>query len=326
MKDKILSILRGAEGFVSGQELCEQLNVSRTAVWKAIGRLKEEGYKIQAVRNKGYSLDGIPDLLTEQEINEKLETKWAARTIESYDRLTSTNVRARELGEAGGVHGLLVTADLQTAGKGRFGRSWVNDSGTNIAMSLLLRPEISPSSASMLTLAAALSVVAGIKEETGVETGIKWPNDIVADGRKVCGILTEMSSDMDGIRYVVVGIGINVNNREFPEELNHSAISLYRLAGRVFYRGSLAASVMKWFEYYYEIFMKTQNLTGLMNEYNEKLVNVNRGVRVHGLKESYTGIALGINKEGELLVETDDGKVKKVSSGEVSVRGIYEYI
>lgn len=326
MKDKILKILRGSDGFVSGQSLSEALSVSRTAIWKAIGCLREEGYAIEAVRNRGYVLKKVPDLLTRQEIHASLKTRWAAKEVECHYQLSSTNARARKLGESGGIHGLLVTAEHQTAGRGRFGRSWVDTSGANIAMSLLLRPEIKPAAASVLTLMSALSVRDAIAEETGIDTRIKWPNDIVAEGRKVCGILTEMSSDMDGIRYVVVGIGINVNNRSFPGELERSAVSLYQLSGREFYRGSLAASVMKWIEYYYEIFMETKSFAGLMDNYNRRLVNVNRGVKVHGPGEVYTGTALGINAEGELLVETADGKVKNVSSGEVSVRGIYEYI
>ena len=216
VKTEILKAIKEEAGFVSGQELCDRFGVSRTAVWKAIGQLKEEGFQIEAVRNKGYRLLSSDDVITEAELMSSMEGGFIKKIV-YYEETDSTNIRARKLAEEGAPDGTLVVTDFQNAGRGRRGRMWVSPSGTGIFMSLILRPDILPSSASMLTLVAALAVYDGIKETTGLETVIKWPNDIVAEGKKLCGILTEMSAELEGIHYVVTGIGINANMTEFPE-------------------------------------------------------------------------------------------------------------
>ena len=207
VKTEILKAIKEEAGFVSGQELCDRFGVSRTAVWKAIGQLKEEGFQIEAVRNKGYRLLSSDDVITEAELMSSMEGGFIKKIV-YYEETDSTNIRARKLAEEGAPDGTLVVTDFQNAGRGRRGRMWVSPSGTGIFMSLILRPDILPSSASMLTLVAALAVYDGIKETTGLETVIKWPNDIVAEGKKLCGILTEMSAELEGIHYVVTGIGI----------------------------------------------------------------------------------------------------------------------
>lgn len=199
-------------------------------------------------------------------------------------------------------------------------------SGTGVFMSLILRPDILPSSASMLTLVAALAVHDGIKETTGLDTVIKWPNDIVGDGRKLCGILTEMSAELEGIHYVVTGIGINANMTEFPEEAGEVASSLRILTGSPVRRSRLIASVMKAYEGYYKKFRECGSLASLMDVYNEHMANLGREVKVLDPAGTYTGKALGIDEKGELIVEKADGKVIRVVSGEVSVRGIYGYV
>ena len=223
MKAEILKILKKAEGYVSGQQLCEQLGVSRTAVWKAIRQLEEEGYVIEAVRNKGYRLVEDADVLTVAELRSVLDTKWLGQEVDYFYETDSTNNRARDAAEKGASHGYLAVADSQTAGKGRRGRVWNSPHGTDIFMSFLMRPSFGPSQASMLTLVAGMAVVKGVQKATGLNAMIKWPNDAVVNGKKICGILTEMSTEEDTIRYVVVGIGINVNAREFPEEIRDKA-------------------------------------------------------------------------------------------------------
>jgi BirA family biotin operon repressor/biotin-[acetyl-CoA-carboxylase] ligase len=178
----------------------------------------------------------------------------------------------------------------------------------------------------MMTLVAATAVAEGIREVTGLDTGIKWPNDIVADGKKICGILTEMSSDMDSIHYVIVGIGINVGKQEFPEEIRETATSLELCTGHAVDRAKLVDAVLRGWEQYYEIFLRDLDLSGLMEEYNRMLVNMNREVRVLAPKGDYTGISHGITKTGELIVELPDGERREVMSGEVSVRGVYGYV
>ena len=302
MKEEILRLLRSADGYISGQELCNRFGVSRTAVWKAINQLKEAGYEIEAQQNKGYRLMAAPDLMTEAEIKSLMHT------------------------EKGYPSGTLVVADKQESGKGRRGRSWVSPSGTGIFMTLMIKPDINPNNASMLTLVAALAVAKAITSVTGEEAMIKWPNDIVVNSKKVCGILTEMNAQFDYINHIVVGIGINVHNESFPEEISQMASSLMiEAGGKRFHRAQIIAETMSYFEQYYDTFLKTQDLSALVREYDELLVNRNKSVRVLDPKEPFDGKAMGITPKGELIVDTWESR-KLVSSGEVSVRGIYGYV
>ena len=326
MKEEILRLLRSTDGYISGQELCNRFGVSRTAVWKAINQLKEAGYEIEAQQNKGYRLMAAPDLMTEAEIKSLMHTDWVAKEVLYFDTIDSTNTKAQELAEKGYPSGTLVVADKQESGKGRRGRSWVSPSGTGIFMTLMIKPDINPNNASMLTLVAALAVAKAITSVTGEEALIKWPNDIVVNGKKVCGILTEMNAQFDYINHIVVGIGINVHNESFPEEISQMASSLMiEAGGKRFHRAQIIAETMSYFEQYYDTFLKTQDLSALVREYDELLVNRNKSVRVLDPKEPFDGKAMGITPKGELIVETWESR-KLVSSGEVSVRGIYGYV
>ena len=326
MKEEILRLLRSADGYISGQELCNRFGVSRTAVWKAINQLKEAGYEIEAQQNKGYRLMAAPDLMTEAEIKSLMHTDWVAKEVLYFDTIDSTNTKAQELAEKGYPSGTLVVADKQESGKGRRGRSWVSPSGTGIFMTLMIKPDINPNNASMLTLVAALAVAKAITSVTGEEALIKWPNDIVINGKKVCGILTEMNAQFDYINHIVVGIGINVHNESFPEGISQMASSLMiEAGGKRFHRAQIIAETMSYFEQYYDTFLKTQDLSALVREYDELLVNMNKAVRVLDPKEPFDGKAMGITPKGELIVDTWESR-KLVSSGEVSVRGIYGYV
>lgn len=326
MKEEILRLLRSADGYISGQELCNRFGVSRTAVWKAINQLKEAGYEIEAQQNKGYRLMAAPDLMTEAEIKSLMHTDWVAKEVLYFDTIDSTNTKAQELAEKGYPSGTLVVADKQESGKGRRGRSWVSPSCTGIFMTLMIKPDINPNNASMLTLVAALAVAKAITSVTGEEAMIKWPNDIVVNGKKVCGILTEMNAQFDYINHIVVGIGINVHNESFPEEISQMASSLMiEAGGKRFHRAQIIAETMSYFEQYYDTFLKTQDLSALVREYDKLLVNRNKSVRVLDPKEPFDGKAMGITPKGELIVDTWESR-KLVSSGEVSVRGIYGYV
>ena len=326
MKEEILRLLRSADGYISGQELCNRFGVSRTAVWKAINQLKEAGYEIEAQQNKGYRLMAAPDLMTEAEIKSLMHTEWVAKEVLYFDTIDPTNTKAQELAEKGYPSGTLVVADKQESGKGRRGRSWVSPSGTGIFMTLMIKPDINPNNASMLTLVAALAVAKAITSVTGEEALIKWPNDIVVNSKKVCGILTEMNAQFDYINHIVVGIGINVHNESFPEEISQMASSLMiEAGGKRFHRAQIIAETMSYFEQYYDTFLKTQDLSALVREYDELLVNRNKSVRVLDPKEPFDGKAMGITPKGELIVDTWESR-KLVSSGEVSVRGIYGYV
>lgn len=329
MKARILQLLREQEGYVSGQDICRQLSVSRTAVWKAIGQLKEEGYVIEAVQNKGYHLSEAPDLVTEAEVSSRLETDWAGHPVVFREKIDSTNNEAKRLAEAGAEQGTLVIAEEQGAGKGRRGRSWSSPRGTGVWMTVILKPEFPPSQASMLTLVAAMAVEEGIRKATGLETGIKWPNDIVVNGKKVCGILTEMSTELDYINYVVIGIGINVNVEEFPEEISNTATSLYLETGKKISRAPIIVEIWKAFEQFYGLFVKNADLSLVKNAYEERLLNLGKEVCVLAPKGEWRGISKGIDSMGRLLVEPLEGanrEVKAIDSGEVSVRGIYGYV
>ena len=325
-KAEILRLLVGTSRYVSGQELCEKFSVSRTAVWKIMQQLKEEGYEIEAVQNRGYRLLTVPDILGKSEIESRLDGTWAGRQGYFAEGTGSTNTWAKQLAEEGAPHGTLVVADEQTSGRGRRGRSWKSPRGSNVYMTLLLRPELEPSRASMLTIVMGLSVAQGLKALLELPVEIKWPNDAVLNGHKLCGILTEMSAQVDYINYVVVGTGINVNFTEFPEELKDIATSLMVETGRTVNRAEVIAAVLRAFERNYEIFIRTGDLTGLQGEYSQILANRNREVRVLDPKEPYEGVALGINAQGELLVRREDKTVTEVYAGEVSVRGLYSYV
>ncbi len=326
-KEEILKKLRETKDFVSGQELCEQYGVSRTAIWKVIKQLEKEGYLIEAQNNRGYRLaeDQNSDILSQVEIESCMDTKWVGTTVAFRKQTGSTNIDAKALAETDAPSGALAVADSQTAGRGRCGHGWVAPDGKDIYMSLMLRPDCRPEKASALTLVMALAVLEAVREVIPDGVGIKWPNDIVVNKKKVCGILTEMSAELDGIHYVVIGVGINVNRTEFADEIKEHATSLFAETGRITKRSKLIASVMHYFEEYYEQFQATWDLSKLAEHYNLFLVNRGREVRVLDPKGEYNGIAQGINEKGELIVERA-GKCELVYAGEVSVRGLYGYV
>lgn len=337
MKTEILRMLRETDGYVSGQQISERFGVSRTAVWKVIRQLQEEGYQVEAVRNRGYHMAGSPDVMTKEELDSVIRTKWAGRDVRYYDMTDSTNLRIRQAADEGAPHGTLAVADCQTAGRGRRGRSWESPAGSSIYMSILLRPEIAPTRASMLTLVMACSVAEGIsrslEEQLNPSSGaeipriqIKWPNDIIINGKKLAGILTEMSAQIDYINYVTVGVGINVNQTGFPEEIRSTAVSLRMECGQALRRAPIIAAIMERLEENYAVFLKSEDLTGLMEQYSTMLVNRGRDVQVIGGKETYRAHALGITPTGELVVRRENGREEKINAGEVSVRGVYGYV
>lgn len=325
MRTELLTVLREAGDYVSGQDLCEKFGVSRTAIWKGINQLKEAGYEIEAVQNKGYKLLSVPDSLSEEELKSIRRTEWVGEEIFYFPVIDSTNTKAKQLAEEGYPGGTIVVAEQQDAGRGRRGRGWESPHGMSIYMTLMLKPDINPNNASMLTLVAALAVSAAVRKLTGRPAGIKWPNDIVMNGKKICGILTEMSAQFDYVNHIVIGIGINVNNESFPEEIAQMATSLYLETGERYNRAALMEEVWEQFEHYYAAFLKTEDLSRLVKEYNAHLVNMHQIVSVLDPKEPFEGKAMGITPRGELIVDTWESR-KLVSAGEVSVRGIYGYV
>lgn len=326
MKNEIIKLLKDCPDYLSGQVLCEHFGVSRTAIWKAIRQLQVQGYDIEAVRNRGYRLKNLQDVLNQKELEDRLKLKWIAKPVYFKEETGSTNNDVKLLAENGAPHGTMVTAAMQSAGKGRRDRVWKSPAGTTIAMSVLLRPKLGPDLASMVTLIQAHAIVLAIEEVCGLQAQIKWPNDVVVNGRKVCGILTEMSVSMGEIDYVIVGSGINVNMDEFPEELSEVATSLKLACGHPVSRLQLIESILTHFEQEYDRFEACGDLSFLKESYEAHMVNKDREVRVLDPKEPFEGIARGINTHGELLVEKGDGTIEAIYAGEVSVRGLYGYV
>ena len=263
-------------------------------------------------------------IYNETTIADQIHTKWAGKTVHFAREIDSTNLWIKRLAKEGAPEGTLALAEFQSAGRGRLGRSWEVPEGTSVMMSILLRPKFEPQYAPTLTLVMGMAVAKAVKN-LGFDVSIKWPNDVVVSHKKICGILTEMGVRDGKIDYAVIGVGINVNIKEFPEEMVDKATSLYLESGKEFDRSQIPGLVMEAFEKYYEKFAATCDLSGLKEEYESILANYNQPVRVLA-KEPYEGVARGITDGGELLVEKTDGTIVAVSAGEVSVRGLYSYV
>ncbi|MBQ6442851.1 MAG: biotin--[Lachnospiraceae bacterium] len=270
------------------------------------------------------------DLKTEREtariVSDAHPAGWIGAETVRFDETDSTNLQAKRLAEEGASDGTLVVAECQTAGRGRLGRSFSSPQGEGIFMSVILRPEAPADQVSCLTLLAALAVQQGIGEIAGIGCGIKWPNDIIIHGKKVCGILTEMSMEERRVRHVVIGIGINCGNRDFPEELKEVATSLFLETGRQIRKDALIRSVWSAFEPLYESFLRYHDLREVREAYNQLLINREREVEVLDPDGAWKGSALGINEKGALLVKNKAGELIEISTGEVSVRGVYGYV
>ena len=249
-----MEFLKQQDGFISGQRICDELGVSRTAVWKYMNSLKKEGYEIESVTRKGYRLLQSPDLLTKEAVLSCMKEVRIPGEFCCFESIDSTNEEAKRRGEAGAPDGSVYVADNQTSGKGRRGRTWISPAGEDIFFTILLRPELPLSSVSMITLVAASAVSEAIDKVTGLDSKIKWPNDIVLNRKKVCGILTEMNMEIDSVAYVVVGIGINVNRMEFREDIADMATSLKKESGHTVERAALLSEILSAFFRDYKLF------------------------------------------------------------------------
>ncbi|NLN29260.1 MAG: biotin--[acetyl-CoA-carboxylase] ligase [Firmicutes bacterium] len=322
MRQALIKQFLAAEGrYVSGAELASRLGVSRNAVWKQVESLRDLGYSIEAVPRKGYRLVERPDRLYPWELGAVLTTERFGRHIEYHESIGSTNERAKALGVAGKPEGCIVVAEEQTAGRGRLGRSWISPFAEGLFVSLLLRPPFRPWEAPKLTLLSAVAVQRAISEVCGLESKIKWPNDLELRGKKVCGILVEMGMEMDAVSYVVVGIGINANLRVdvLPDDVRERATSLRHELGRPVDRVALLASLLSYFERLYDQALGDGFRTVL--ELNRRLSStLGRRIRVLTARDEWEGVAVDIDHNGALLVRRDDGSVQAVHSGEVSIR------
>ena len=320
-KEKALRALQENGGYLSGEALSEQLDISRAAVWKAITALREQGYEIDSVTGKGYRLVSCPDILTEEAIRSGLTGSLVTRiyTMESVD---STNNEAKRRAQEGAPHGSVFVAEEQTGGKGRLGRVWKSPPKTGLWFTLLLRPNATPEQVTNLTLFAGLAVSRAIHALTGLPAQIKWPNDVVIEGKKVCGILTEMAAEMESVEYVIPGIGVNVNTESFPEDIAWKATSLYLSTGKKWSRATVLQAILREME---ELLHRQEEKgTGaVLAEYRENCVTIGKPVSTQRGHIRLSGIAEDITDTGELIVRQSNGSELIINSGEVSVQGIY---
>jgi len=356
VKKKILFELRKLSGsYVSGEALSVQLGVSRTAIWKHVRELREEGYKIGSSSKKGYMLSAVPEL-NENEIKNGLQTIYLGRTIVYLETVGSTNTYAKKISLEGCHEGTVVVSENQTSARGRLGREWHSEGGKGIWMSVVLRPSIPPESVQIITLAAAVAVVKAIQYVTGIEAAIKWPNDIILNGKKLCGILTEMSCEMERVNFIVVGIGINVNHSEedFPQNLRKIATSLKIFSQSIkngdshsYNRSAILKRLLFELEQMYNVInncpsnkidvdlntngnaviaensdsLTKEDSNSIVNEWRKYSLTLGKEITVIARGGEYNGIAVDITSDGRLIVLANDGIKHEILSGEVSIRG-----
>lgn len=320
LDEKILKVLRhNKDSYISGEELCKTADISRAAIWKHIEKLRSEGYEIDAVPHLGYKLKKIPDILIPSEIKWKLRTKVMGKGIISYKTVESTNDIAYELAEKGINEGTVIMAEEQSKGKGRHGRQWVSPSKGGIYMSCIMRPEISPNEIPRITLLAAIAAAEAIREATSLEVLIKWPNDIIIDGRKLCGILTEMKAQQDSVDFVVVGMGINVNTpvSQLPKGASSLKEELRRRGERnMLSRVELAKKILEKLEEYYNL-MKSEGFEPIIDIWKGLSAMLGSRVKVILPNRSFEGTAHDITPDGALIVRLETGVMERISSGDV---------
>ncbi|MCX5716366.1 MAG: biotin--[acetyl-CoA-carboxylase] ligase [Candidatus Omnitrophica bacterium] len=314
MDEKILALIREQRDYISGEEISKELGISRAGIWKHIEKLRSLGYEIEASPHLGYRFISAPDKLIPEEVSWKLNTRILGGKIYSFARTDSTNTLAYNLAEKGEPQGSIVFAEEQTKGRGRFNRAWQSRAG-GIYMSVILRPRIEPARTARITLAASVAVAEAVIETTRLAARIKWPNDILVNGKKVCGILTEMKAQQDETDFVVLGIGINVNNS--PDSLPSTATSLRSEAGKDILRVSLARKILELFEPYY---LKVDDgFDDIIRRWRGLADTLGKRVKVHAHNQQLEGQAMDVDENGALLLRLDSGFNKHILSGDVEL-------
>ena len=326
MIEKILNILKNNKEFVSGENIAKSLNVSRAAIWKNISKLKNMGYNIVSVTNKGYLLLEEELLFNKLEIEKEIDTFVLGKKVYFFDEITSTNEYAKKLANDNANEGTIVISDSQTNGKGRLDKNWVSNKGDGIFLSLILNPNIELFSVTQITLLAGICVCNTIKMCTNLDAKIKWPNDIIINNKKVCGILTEVSAQIDKVSHIILGIGINVNNESFDESIKNKATSIFLETGNKLERQKIIGYFLKEFENKYFKYKQEKNFLTFLDEYKNLCVNIGKEVKVIYCDKEITGVVLDISPLGEIILKTKK-ETLKIVSGEVSLRNANgEYI
>jgi len=316
INEEILYFLKKRNGYISGEEISDELGISRTAIWKHIQELRDLGYDITAVPHLGYSLLACPDRLFPWEVKYSLKNRVIAKTIYYYESVSSTMDRAIELALDGVPEGTLFIAEGQTKGKGRMGRLWVSPKYKGIYFSLIIKPKILPQQAPLLTLISAVAICVALKRQLNLQAQIKWPNDILLDNKKVGGILTELSAEMDTVHAIIVGVGINVNNEK--RTLPHLAGSLKEIIGHEINRLSLLQNILICFEERYLEFQK-QGIQQILEDWRHSSLTLGRRVKLSMSRQraQLIGEAIDIDQDGGLLVRKDSGLIERVMAGDI---------
>lgn len=317
MDEDILNIFREHPGgYVSGEDLSDELGISRTAVWKHIEGLRKLGYTIEAQPHLGYRLVNAPDRLLPSELTYGLDTKTIGKRVLSFDTVSSTMDVAYDLAQKTKGEGICIFAEEQKKGRGRMGRDWQSPKHKGIYVSIILRPDISPNETPKVTLLAAVSVAQAIRDATGLNSLIKWPNDVLIDGKKVCGILTEMNAESDRVKFLVIGIGININTK--AKDLPKTAMSLRGQLGEAVDRIGFARSFLKELDKYYLIF-KEQGFGPILNEWRNLSATLGERVRIDFQDRRIEGQAMDVDDNGALVVRLDSGFIERVLTGDVAL-------
>jgi BirA family biotin operon repressor/biotin-[acetyl-CoA-carboxylase] ligase len=318
-KEKILNLLRSSRsGFISGEELARTCGISRTMVWKHIKSLEREGFGIEAVPSQGYKITTLPDILRTADIKQGLRTRVMGREIHLLSEIASTNTRAMEMAANGTPEGTVVIAETQTGGKGRLGRKWFSPKG-NLYLSVVLRPDIPIHKAPLITLMGAVAVASAIRTTCGLSAGIKWPNDILISNKKVSGLLTEMSAEQDRIRHIVLGIGVDVNMEmgEMPNEVRCLTTTLAAEAGAKINRTALFQQLLRDLEIGYKKFLAKDE--AVLEGWKQLNLTIGNRVTVSGGGAFLEGLAQGVDNEGRLIIRLDDGTIRTVAAGDVTI-------
>ncbi len=319
-REMVLDMLKNAQGkFVSSKEICASLHTSRTAVWKHIHALQSQGYRVEAVTNKGYRLDDSVDFVTAHELKACITSSVLGRHVAYREIVDSTNSVARILAEEGALDGTLVIADEQTQGRGRFNRKWISPPKSGILMSLIIRPSLSIAEASKLTSLAAVAVAKSLAALSNAQVQIKWPNDVLFNGKKISGILTEVSAEGNLIQYIIVGVGINANTLPamFPDSLQSNVCSLHEIVGKPIKRAQVVADVLLAFETLYDSYCKGGDFSAVLNYIRDHSVTIGKFVEVDVGSMKIAGIAEDIADDGALVVRLADRQIKKLYSGDI---------
>lgn len=322
MKGNILKVLKTNKNeWVSGEEICRHFSISRTAVWKHIKALKQEGYEIETQPRRGYRLINTPDVLYPLEVGNNLNTNIFGSKIIHHHQLTSTNEEAKKMAAQGVQEGTVVVAEQQVGGKGRLGRKWFSQAGKDILFSVILYPNLSPGEIPQICMLSAVAVARAIENTCSLRSGIKWPNDLLIDGKKICGILVEIGAEADRVRYVVLGIGINVNSSfsDWPKEIREKTTSLKEAGGLPVARVKLFQEVLRQLERLY-IKWQQDGFEPILKQWRTWCISQHCHAKVETIRGSYHGWIEGVSNSGALVLRMDDGSLRTFLSGDVSLR------